>query len=187
MNPAHSQSRVGETVVAVACMSVPAPPVYGSTILHMTAAEFETKDPAVAAHRSRWGWHACDHATYLEVKEYHKLLYRSLRQHNRWVAWDNKTVYKAAVEPASECCHQTATEAAAGDGRRSHRFPGQRTRADLPVYARVLAAYRALRMPCVTASEAVAAAEASPLPLGWRLQLADMRAYYAEHPAGIRD
>ena len=139
----------------------------------------------VAAHRSRWGWHACDYATYREVKEYHRLLYRSLRAHHRWVAWDRKTVHKAAVEPASECCRRHLV----GDVGwfRPHRFPGQVNHKYLSVYTQALAAYRAIRTPAGTPELAAALAVTNPLPGGWRLQLEDLRAYYQAHPEQVKD
>jgi hypothetical protein len=42
------------------------------------------------AHRSRWGWHPCDRATYLLLKKLHGYYWRALRRFAEWQRWRRK-------------------------------------------------------------------------------------------------
>jgi hypothetical protein len=125
-----------------------------------------------AAHRSRWGWHAVGREAFLQVKEYHRLLYRAFRQHRRWEAWDRKTVHRTGPEPVQ------AVEFTAVDrwsGRRLFLKFGDPI--DGPtLYHHVLAEYRKARRP-VARPEMV---EPLDLPQGWATQLEKLRAHFED-------
>lgn len=40
--------------------------------------------------KSRWGYHACDHATFLKLKKLKKLYFKALYRYGEWVRWDRK-------------------------------------------------------------------------------------------------
>jgi len=42
------------------------------------------------AHRSRWGYHPCDYATFLKLRQLHKAYQKALRQYHEWLRWSRK-------------------------------------------------------------------------------------------------
>ncbi len=49
------------------------------------------------AHRSRWGWHACDYETFLLLKELAGLFERAQHQHAAWQRWARKRPHNRVV------------------------------------------------------------------------------------------
>lgn len=42
------------------------------------------------AYQSRWGWHSCDHETYLKLKKLKKLYFKALHRNAEWERWVRK-------------------------------------------------------------------------------------------------
>ena len=49
-----------------------------------------TQGDAAAVHRSRWGYHPCDRATWLKIKRLRFLWFLTLRRLAAWRRWNNK-------------------------------------------------------------------------------------------------
>src|SRR5947209_1054995 len=49
------------------------------------------------AHQSRWGWHPCDYATFLLLKELNRLYERALRQFAAWRRWQRKMPHNRVI------------------------------------------------------------------------------------------
>jgi hypothetical protein len=49
------------------------------------------------AHQSRWGWHPCDYATFLLLKELNCLHERALRQFAAWRRWQRKMPHNRVI------------------------------------------------------------------------------------------
>src|SRR5947208_2843309 len=49
------------------------------------------------AHRSRWGWHPCDYAMFLLLKELHDLYERAQHQYATWRRWQRKKPHNRVV------------------------------------------------------------------------------------------
>jgi hypothetical protein len=100
----------------------------------------------------RWGWHPCDHATFLEIKAYHRLSLQDLRATRRRERWEARLP------------HNRVSKGRAGAGERTPIPEPQccGTRPDR--YAWVLTEYRNLRRP------AAAPEEVKPLdlPRDWK-------------------
>jgi hypothetical protein len=49
------------------------------------------------AHRSRWGWHPCDYATFVLLKRLHGLYRQAVRQYAAWRRWRRKMPHNRVV------------------------------------------------------------------------------------------
>lgn len=123
---------------------------------------------AATAFESRWGWHACDRATFLALKEYHRYLLRDLRatrRHERWIAKDPKNRVQR---------HWSSGQP--GEGVRTvtpipePRYVGT----DRETYAWVLNEYQKTRRPQPTAE----LVKPLDLPTGWRERLSALVGFW---------
>ena len=112
--------------------------------------------------RSKRGYHPCDYQTYLDLKQYHGLLYRAYCQHRRMVTWANKTKNRKGPEP--------------------HYYPPLTVRlrfaeyGGLNLYMHVLSQYTRARRPV----DSIEDVHPLDLPVNWREQSVALRSYYAE-------
>ncbi len=100
--------------------------------------------------QGRWGWYAVDHATFLEIKEFHRLLLRDRRATRRHERWDAK-------QPENR-------------GGPEPNYLGT----DKATYRWVLEEYRRLRRP-KAAAELVVPAD---LPEDWQARHARLAKFY---------
>lgn len=118
-------------------------------------------------HQSRWGFHPCDHETFRDLKEFHKLLLRDLRATRRYERWSAKLPHNRVRRTY-------------GPGRillKTEPTPEPKcVGTERDVYLWVLAEYRNARKPQATL-EAVAPLD---LPAKWRTSLEKLTAFYAE-------
>jgi hypothetical protein len=49
------------------------------------------------AHRSRWGWHPCDYATFLLLRRLHRLYWEAVRQYAAWRRWRAKRPHNRVI------------------------------------------------------------------------------------------
>jgi len=105
----------------------------------------------IPAIQGRWGWYSIDHATFLRLKRFHRLLLRDRRATKRRSRWEAKLP----------------------ENRRGSEPSAMGT--DQRTYAWVLAEYRALRHPSPT-PEAVPVPD---LPEDWEARLGALEAFYA--------
>jgi hypothetical protein len=111
--------------------------------------------------QGRWGWHACDYATFQQIKEFHKLTLldlRATRRHERWSAKLPKN--RVQRHP---------------DGTTTPIAEPRRLGTDRETYQWVLAEYRAARRPCGD-PESVKPID---LPANWERRLDRLREFYA--------
>jgi hypothetical protein len=130
-------------------------------------AESEPQDRTARVFKSRWGYHPCDRETFLELKEYHKLMLAAFRRYRRWAAWDRKTVHRVGPEPRKV---ERLTF--------KDRWSGQTlfaTFEDANLYRVVLRQYRNARRPVADPSRV----EPLNLPDGWRAEIETLRAELA--------
>jgi hypothetical protein len=125
--------------------------------------------PADLAHRSRWGYHACSYQTYLELKQYHQLLYRAYCQHKRWLAWARKTVKRTGPEPQHQAKLSVPNHLTG-----SHQFVRYGDRSGPNLYLHLLQQYRVARHPYPTQAEV----PPLDLPEDWRDRLGELTAVY---------
>lgn len=120
-------------------------------------------------HSSKWGYHPCDYATLLSIKQYHRLLYRAYCEYKRLVAWTNKTVYQTGTRPpVADPVTTIGQDGAVSFARHGHPYHGEN------LYLHVLHQYRQARRPRAEGTD-VAPLD---LPYGWKDQLTELHRVY---------
>lgn len=111
-------------------------------------------------YQSRWGFHACDRETFLEIKEYHRFALRDRKATRRREQWSAKL-------PHNRVCKLR-------DGTRIPRPEPRALGTDGPTYSWVVSEYGRVRRPQPDPEDV----QPLDLPRGWRDRLAELRAFY---------
>jgi hypothetical protein len=123
--------------------------------------ESATATTTATVHESRWGWHPCDYATFLEIKAYHRLLLQDLRATRRRERWEAKRPHNRVRVPKGRVGERAPIPEPRCCGTRPDR------------YAWVLTEYRDLRRPAATPEEV----KPLDLPRDWRQDHERLRAF----------
>jgi hypothetical protein len=99
-----------------------------------------------ATYTSRFGFHVCDRATYLQLKRLHRWYWRTVRDFHRWWRWQRKLPHnRQGSEPAY--CPLFVEDRVWYKPKRSHGQDGFRRYPKTLVDRGVVAWFAAARMP----------------------------------------